>query len=115
MRINVTRSVLPPLEEYMQEIAPLWDSRWLTNMGEKHKTLERMLQGYFDAPNVTLFTNGHLALEGLLAAFGLTGEVVTTPSPSPPPPTPSPAAAASPCSATWTRRPTPWTRPKSRP
>ena len=77
--INVTRSALPPKEEYFEEIASLWDSRWLTNMGEKHQTLERMLQGYFDAPNVTLFTNGHLALEGLLAAFGLTGEVVTTP------------------------------------
>ena len=79
MLINVTRSVLPPMEEYMNEIASLWDSHWLTNMGEKHKTLERMLQGYFGAPNVTLFTNGHLAMEGALAAFGLSGEVITTP------------------------------------
>ena len=79
MRMNVTRSALPPLEEYINEIAPLWDSRWLTNMGEKHKTLEQMLQGYLGAANVTLFTNGHLALEGALAAFGLTGEVITTP------------------------------------
>ena len=78
-RILVTRSALPPLEEYVNEIAPLWDSHWLTNMGEKHKTLERMLQEYFNAPNVTLFTNGHLALEAALAAFGLTGEVITTP------------------------------------
>ena len=78
-KINVTRSVLPPLEEYMNEISSLWDSRWLTNMGEKHQTLERMLQEYFHAPNVTLFTNGHLALEGALSAFGLTGEVITTP------------------------------------
>ena len=77
--INVIRSALPPMEEYINEIAPLWDSRWLTNMGEKHKTLERMLQEYFNAPNVTLFANGHLALEGVLAAFGLTGEVITTP------------------------------------
>ena len=77
--INVTRSALPPMEEYMNEIASLWDSRWLTNQGEKHKTLEQMLQEYFCAPNVTLFANGHLALEGILAAFGLTGEVITTP------------------------------------
>ena len=79
MLINVTRSSLPPLEEYVNEIASLWDSHWLTNMGEKHKTLEQMLQGYLGAPNVTLFTNGHLALEGALSAFGLTGEVITTP------------------------------------
>ncbi len=77
--INVTRSALPPWGEYVNEISSIWDSRWLTNMGEKHKTLEQMLQGYFGAPNVTLFTNGHLALEGALAAFGLTGEVITTP------------------------------------
>lgn len=77
--INVTRSVLPPMEEYIKEISSLWDSRWLTNMGEKHRVLEQMLQEYFDAPNVTLFTNGHLALEGILSAFGLTGEVITTP------------------------------------
>ena len=79
MRINVTRSALPPLEEYINEIASLWDSRWLTNMGEKHRTLERMLQAYLGADNLTLFTNGHLALESALRAFGLTGEVITTP------------------------------------
>ena len=79
MFINVTQSVLPPKEEYFEEIASLWNSRWLTNMGEKHQTLERMLQEYFNAQNVTLFTNGHLALEGILAAFWLTGEVITTP------------------------------------
>ncbi len=77
--INVTRSALPPMEEYINEIAPLWDSRWLTNQGEKHKTLEQLLGACFGASNVTLFTNGHLALEGVLAAFGLTGEIITTP------------------------------------
>lgn len=79
MRINVTQSALPPMEEYINEISSLWDSRWLTNMGQKHQTLERMLREYFGASNVTLFTNGHLALEGVLSAFGLTGEVITTP------------------------------------
>ena len=79
MSINVTRSSLPPFEEYINEIAPLWDSRWLTNMGQKHKTLEQMLREYLGAPGVTLFTNGHLALEAVLEAFALTGEVITTP------------------------------------
>ena len=79
MPINVTRSALPSLEEYVNEIASLWDSRWLTNMGTKHQALEQQLREFFGAPNVTLFTNGHLALEGILAAFGLTGEVITTP------------------------------------
>lgn len=77
--INVTRSAMPPWEEYAAEIAPLWDSRWLTNMGQKHRELEQGLKDYLAVPNVTLFTNGHLALENVLAAFDLKGEVITTP------------------------------------
>ena len=42
-RILVTRSSMPTLEEYVNEIAPLWDSHFLTNMGEKHQQLERDL------------------------------------------------------------------------
>jgi dTDP-4-amino-4,6-dideoxygalactose transaminase len=37
------------------------------------------LSRHLDAPNITLFTNGHLALESALAAFNLSGEVITTP------------------------------------
>lgn len=79
MNINVTRSSMPPLEEYISEIAPLWETRWLTNMGAKHKQLEADLRTYLDTPHVTLFTNGHLALEGILSAMQLEGEVITTP------------------------------------
>ena len=77
--ILVTRSAMPDYEEYCREIKELWDSRWLTNMGEKHQALEGMLLAYLGADNVTLYTNGHLALEGVLGALGLTGEVITTP------------------------------------
>lgn len=78
-KINVTKTSLPPMEEYIHEIAPLWDSCWITNMGEKHKELEAKLRDYLNVPQVTLFTNGHLALENALAAFELQGEVITTP------------------------------------
>jgi len=77
--IQVTRSSMPRLVEYIEEIKELWDSRWLTNMGAKHKQLEAELSQYLNTPNVTLFTNGHLALECAIAAFNLTGEVITTP------------------------------------
>ena len=77
--INVTRSFLPPMEEYMAEIAPLWESRWLTNMGAIHQKFEAGLRDYLSCPNVTLFTNGHLALEGVLEAMELQGEIITTP------------------------------------
>ncbi len=79
MSIQVTRSSIPPMEEYIEEIKDLWNSCWLTNMGAKHKQLETELARYLDTPNVNLFANGHLALEYAIAAFNLTGEVITTP------------------------------------
>ena len=79
MTINVTRSSMPPFEEYCEEIRELWDSHWLTNMGSKHQQLERELKQFLGCGEITLFTNGHLALENLIEAFGLHGEIITTP------------------------------------
>ncbi len=79
MRINVTRSSMPGFEEYCDEIRELWDSHWLTNNGVKLKALEAELKRYLQSPHVALFTNGHLALEAVLATMGLSGEVITTP------------------------------------
>ena len=80
-RILVTRSSMPPFREYMDEIAPLWESRWLTNMGVEHKKLEAALKEKLGVENVALFTNGHSALECILEAMALPagGEVITTP------------------------------------
>lgn len=77
--IQVTKSSMPNFEEYIEEIKELWESHWLTNMGIKHKQLEVELLKYLNTSNITLFTNGHLALECAIAAFNLTGEVITTP------------------------------------
>lgn len=79
MSILVTRSSMPDIEEYIEEIRGLWDSHWLTNMGAKHKQLETALSAYLDTANISLFANGHLALEAVIAAFELTGEIITTP------------------------------------
>lgn len=78
-RINVTLSSMPSFEEYAEEIKDLWESRWLTNMGAKHNELQDRLCDYLSVVNVSLFTNGHLALEAAIAAMKLTGEVITTP------------------------------------
>lgn len=80
-RILVTRSSMPPMEEYVEEVTPLWESRWLTNMGAKHKKFEEGLKSYLGIENVALFCNGHLALECALEAMGLPkgSEVITTP------------------------------------
>ena len=79
MSIMVTRSSMPPMEEYITEIQDIWQSRWLTNMGAKHQALEAALRDFFGAQNIELFTNGHLALELSLQALDLSGEVITTP------------------------------------
>ena len=80
-RILVTRSSIPPFEEYCEEIRKLWDSHWLTNMGVEHKELQRELEEFLECPHVVLYTNGHLALENVIAAmqFPKGGEVITTP------------------------------------
>ena len=80
-KILVTRSSMPSFEEYCNEVKELWDTHFLTNMGAKHKQLEKDLLDYLKTSNITLFTNGHLALECIIAAFDFPkgGEVITTP------------------------------------
>lgn len=77
--IFVTRPSMPDFDEFMKEVRDIWDSRWLTNMGEKHRELQASLLKYFDVDGVELFTNGHMALELSLQALNLQGEVITTP------------------------------------
>ena len=77
--INVTRSSMPPLEEYIEQIRGLWETRWLTNRGVLHNELTEKLRSYLGADNILLFCNGHMALELGIQALGLSGEVITTP------------------------------------
>lgn len=77
--IFVTRPSLPSLEEYIAELRDIWESQWLTNMGPKHNLLEKELKEYLGVDRISLFTNGHTALELCLQAMNLSGEVITTP------------------------------------
>lgn len=78
-KILVTQSSMPVFSEYCEEIKEIWESCVLTNMGIKHQKLEQRLLKYLKTKNITLFTNGHLALEYIIAAMDLKGEVITTP------------------------------------
>ena len=78
-KILVTRSSMPPVDEYVKEIQSLWESHWLTNMGDKHLDFEKQLKKKLGIENVALFVNGHSALECALEAMGLHGKVITTP------------------------------------
>ena len=77
--ILVTQSSMPALDEYIAEIHDIWDSKWLTNMGAKHKRLQSELEDYLAVENIDLLTNGHMALELTMQAMKLSGEVITTP------------------------------------
>ena len=79
MSILVTRSSIPPFEEYIEELRSIFDTHWLTNIGAKHKELEESLSIFLDVNNLSLYTNGHLALEMVLQALELKGDVITTP------------------------------------
>ncbi|MBR5597732.1 MAG: DegT/DnrJ/EryC1/StrS family aminotransferase [Lachnospiraceae bacterium] len=78
-KILVTKSSMPELEEYVDEISSLWDSCWLTNMGPKHQKFQKKLCEYMETQNIELLVNGHMALELTLQAMNLQGEVITTP------------------------------------
>ena len=78
-KIFVTKAILPSMEEYIEEISTIWENHWLTNMGEKHRTLQKELKKYLGVGNIDLLTNGHMALELTLQAMNLQGEVITTP------------------------------------
>jgi dTDP-4-amino-4,6-dideoxygalactose transaminase len=72
---------MPPYEEYIEAIKPLWDSHWLTNMGTYHRQLEEKLKEYLDVEGISLMVNGHMALELAIQMFDFPegAEVITTP------------------------------------
>jgi dTDP-4-amino-4,6-dideoxygalactose transaminase len=77
--ISVSKSTLPPFEEYTKEIERIWSSSWLTNNGPIHKEFEEKLIHYLNTKHVSLLVNGHMALETAIKTLGLKGEIITTP------------------------------------
>ena len=59
MSIPVIRSSMPPMEEYMAEIAPLWESRYLSNHGEKARELERRAAEYLGSDHAVSAVTAH--------------------------------------------------------
>lgn len=86
-QIYVTRPSIPDIAEYMEEIRPAFERHLLTNMGPIYQKFQEMLTGYLGVENLSLFVNGHMALEMAIQALGLKqrgeelggGEVITTP------------------------------------
>ena len=78
-KLYVARPSLPSMEEFVEEIKDMWDTGIMTHQGPKHNRLQAELEKFMQVSHVTLFANGHLALELGLESWQLSGEVITTP------------------------------------
>ncbi len=77
--INVTKTFLPPFEEYTQVLKRAWDKVWITNNGELLQELEAKLKGYLKVKHLFYTSNGTIALQMALKALDIKGDVITTP------------------------------------
>ncbi|RMA57965.1 DegT/DnrJ/EryC1/StrS family aminotransferase [Ulvibacter antarcticus] len=77
--ITVTKTFLPPQEEYQAILKESWEAGWITNRGPLVKKLEAKLMKHLDVPYVLALTNGTIPLQIAIKALGLTGEIITTP------------------------------------
>tara|TARA_R110002072_G_scaffold117281_14_gene248274 strand:+ start:6214 stop:7296 length:1083 start_codon:yes stop_codon:yes gene_type:complete len=77
--ITVTKTFLPPIDEYQAILRRAWDKQWLTNRGELVLELEDKLKTYLEVPHLTCTNNGTVPLQIALELFGKEGEIITTP------------------------------------
>lgn len=77
--INVTKTFLPPREDYELQVNRIWENEWLTNNGALYKELRQKLKEYLGVNHVIPMTNGTLPIQIALNAFGKKGEIITTP------------------------------------
>jgi len=77
--INVTKTYLPPFEEYTAILKRAWDKGWITNNGELVLELEAKLKEYLKVNELLFCSNGTIVLQMALKALNITKEVITTP------------------------------------
>ncbi|MCF8429452.1 MAG: DegT/DnrJ/EryC1/StrS family aminotransferase [Bacteroidia bacterium] len=79
--IPVTKSFLPPIEEYMAQVQRAYNNSWLTNRGELVKELEHNLSDHLELKDTQILclNNGTIPLQIALKLLGNGGEIITTP------------------------------------
>lgn len=77
--INVTKTFLPPIEEYQSYLIRAWEKEWLTNRGELVLELEQKLKDFLKIKNIVITNNGTVPLQIAIKLFGNNGEILTTP------------------------------------
>lgn len=80
MKINVTKSFLPPRDEFDKYLDRIWKSGELTNKGPLLLEFENKLSSSLGLKNFQFVANGTLALQLAISGLGITeGEIITTP------------------------------------
>lgn len=77
--INVTKSFLPPIEEYNAYLKKIWESGHLTNHGPFVQELELKLKTLLGVKHLFFVNNGTIAIQIALKALDIKGKVITTP------------------------------------
>ncbi|MGM0477967.1 MAG: DegT/DnrJ/EryC1/StrS family aminotransferase [Bacteroidota bacterium] len=79
--IPVTKSFLPPMEEYTAQVQRAFNNGWLTNRGELVRELETKLTDYLELEESKILctNNGTVPLQIALKLIGNGGEIITTP------------------------------------
>ncbi len=77
--IHVTKTYLPPLEEYNNYLKKAWNKKWITNRGELVLELESRLKKHLGISNILATSNGTVPLQIALKLLGKGGEIITTP------------------------------------
>jgi dTDP-4-amino-4,6-dideoxygalactose transaminase len=77
--IPVTKSFLPPIDDYMAQVQRAYNNSWLTNRGELVVELEEKLKAYLGVSNILITNNGTIPLQIALKLLGKCGEIITTP------------------------------------
>lgn len=77
--IKVTKTYLPPFEEFSDLLKSIWGNNWVTNNGPLLRDLEDKLRLYLSVKHLLFCSNGTVTLQMALKALKITKEVITTP------------------------------------
>lgn len=77
--IHVTKPFLPDLDDLHAMMSDIWESRIITNNGPYHIEFENAIGKHLGIDQISLFSNGTLALLSAFQALDIRGEVITTP------------------------------------
>lgn len=77
--IHVTKTFLPPLEEFQEMLSEIWRTHIVTNDGPFYQEFEQKLKQYTGIENVVCMGNGTLALQIVVRTLKLSGEIITSP------------------------------------